>query len=226
MTNKKIVIAIDGPVGVGKGTLAVVLAKQLGAEYLYTGSMYRALTLACLKNNIDIYSENEVFNLLKKVSIEIKLTDLETRVFLEGKEISDEIFSQEIANKVPTVAAFPSVRKEMVLRQKQMAKNKSIVIEGRDSATDVAPNADLKIYLTADVAVRAKRRLKQLQKRGLNIRLEDVLRQVQQRDKTDMGRKASPLRITSDAFVIDTTHLTVEETVKKVAEKLREKKLI
>lgn len=224
--NKTITIAIDGPVGVGKGTLAVALAKKLGAEYLYTGSMYRALTLACLRNNIDIYNENEVSNLLKKISMKIQLTDLETRVFLDGKEISDDIFSQEVTNKVPIVAAFPSVREEMVLRQKQMSEGKNIIIEGRDSATDVAPNADLKLYLTADVAIRAQRRLKQLQKRGFSISFEDVLRQVQQRDKQDMERKASPLRITADAFVIDTTNLTVEETVEKAMKKLKEKNLI
>lgn len=222
MNKRKLVVAIDGPVGVGKGTLAVGLAKRLGAQYLYTGGMYRALTLACLINKIDIYDEKEVFNLLKGNPIDVKLTDLETRIFIEGKEVTDEIFSPEVTTTVPIIASYPSVRKEMVHWQKKMAEGLNIIIEGRDSATDVVPHADLKIYLTADVNVRAQRRLKQLQKRGLNPSLEEVLSEVKLRDKQDMERKVSPLRIAQDAYVIDTTNLTIEETVEKAINKLRE----
>jgi len=224
--NKKLVIAIDGPVGVGKGTLAVRLAKKLGAQYLYTGGMYRALTLVCLMKKVDVSDEEKVLGLFKKKLIEIKLTDLETRVFIEGKEITDEIFSSEVTKNVPVVASHPNVRREMVHWQKKMTEGINIIVEGRDSATDVAPNADLKIYLTADVNVRAQRRLKQLQKRGLNPSFEEVLSSVKLRDKQDMGREASPLRVVPDAYVIDTTNLTIEETVEKVMSKLQEKGLI
>lgn len=225
MNKNKIVIAIDGPVGVGKGTLAVRLAKRLGANYLYTGGMYRALTLACLMKKVDVNDEEKVFNLLGKKLIDIKLTDLETRVFIESKEVTDEIFSFEVNAKVSTVAAYPRVRKEMVKQQRKMTEGVNIVVEGRDIATDVVPHADLKIYLTADVNVRAQRRLKQLQKRGVNVPLEGVLEEIKKRDKQDMEREASPLRIVQDAYVIDTTSLSIEETVEKVINKLREKGL-
>lgn len=223
MNGKNLVIAIDGPVGVGKGTLAVRLAKKLGAEYLYTGGMYRALTLACIMNGIDIYEEEKVLDLLNKTTIDVRATDFETRIFLAGEEVTDEIFSFEVNAKVSIVSAYAQIRKEMVKRQKKMVVGKHIVIEGRDSATDVAPQADLKIYLTADVNVRAQRRHKQLQKRGVDVPLPEILDEVKKRDKIDMERKASPLRIVPDAFVIDTTNLTIEETVNKVISKLQKK---
>lgn len=225
MNKNRIVVAIDGPVGVGKGTLAVRLAKELGANYLYTGGMYRALTLFCLMKKVDVNDEEKVFSLLKKNLIDIKLTDLETRVFIEGKEVTDEIFSFEVNAKVSTVAAYPRVRREMVKRQKKMTEGVNIVVEGRDSATDVVPHADLKIYLTADLNVRAERRLKQLQKRGINVPIEEVIDEIMKRDKADMEREASPLRVAEGAYVIDTTNLTIEETVEKVVSKLHEKSL-
>lgn len=223
--NKKLIIAIDGPVGVGKGTLAVRLAKRLGANYLYTGGMYRALTLDCLMKGINIGDEEEVFNLLKKISLDVIVTDFETRVFIEGEEVTDEIFSFEVNAKVSTVAAYPRVRIEMVRRQRKMAEGKHIIIEGRDAAIDIVPHADLKIYLTADVNVRSQRRLKQLQKRGVNVPIEHVLGEIKKRDKADMEREASPLRVAEDAYVINTTNLTIEETVEKVISKLHEKSL-
>lgn len=222
MSKKNLVIAIDGPVGVGKGTLAVRLAKKLGANYLYTGGMYRALTLACLMKGIDVNDEGKVFNLLQNLDIDVIPTESETRVFMDGEEVTDEIFSFEVNANVSIISAYARVRKEMVARQKKMAEGKDIIIEGRDSATDVAPHADLKIYLTADINIRAQRRLKQLQKRGVNVPIEHVLEEIKKRDAKDMGREASPLKIVPDSYVIDTTNLTIEETVERVINKLHE----
>lgn len=224
-------IAIDGPVGAGKGTLAVALSKRLNAFYVYTGAMYRELALACLRGKININNEEEVLSKLNNISIELKNTDYGVRAYLNGEEVSDEIFKPAISKMVPIVAAFSKVRKEMVLRQQKAAKDamekgKNVVMEGRDIATDVLHDADLKIYLTADIKVRAQRRLMQLEDKGIKAQFDDVLKDLKERDRQDMERSASPLIIAEGAVVIDTTNDTIEETVDKVIGKLKEKNLI
>lgn len=231
MINKVISIAIDGPVGSGKGTLAVVLSKKLNAFYVYTGAMYRELALACLRAKININNENKVLEILNNISIELKNTDYGVRAFLDGIEVSDEIFKPDISKTVPIVAAFPRVRREMVLRQQKTAKDairkeKSVVMEGRDIATDVLADADMKIYLTADINVRAQRRLNQLADRGIKTSFDEVLKDIEERDRQDTQRSASPLKIVEDAVVIDTTNDTIDQTVDKAIEKLKEKNLI
>lgn len=223
---KKFKIAIDGPVGVGKGTLAVALSRKLGALYIYTGGMYRAVALACLSEGIDLTNEEEVLRVVAKSKIELKATDYGTRVYLNGEKANDKIFSVEVSNATPITSAYASVRKQMVEKQKEMAKGKNVVIEGRDSATDVAPNADLKIFLTASLEIRAARRYKQLLAKGDKAALEEVTKDIERRDKLDMEREASPLTIVKDAYVLDTTNLTIDETVDKVMEKLKEKSLV
>ena len=231
MNKKTISIAIDGPVGAGKGTLAVALSKKLNAFYVYTGAMYRELALACLRKKININDEEEVLKVLNNISITLKNTDYGVRAFLDGVEVSDEIFKPHVSRMVPIVAAFPKVRREMVLKQQKTAKDatregKNVVMEGRDIATDVLHDADIKIYLTADTGIRAQRRLKQLEDRGIETEFNDVLKDLEMRDGQDMQRSASPLRIVEDAVVIDTTNDTIDQTVNKVIEKLKEKNLI
>lgn len=231
MSIKTISIAIDGPVGAGKGTLAVALAKKINALYIYTGAMYRELALACVRKRTDINNEQEVMKTLGSVSIELKNTDYEVRAFLNGEDVSNEIFKPSISKLVPVVAAFPKVRGEMVIRQKKaakeaMEKGKNVVMEGRDIATDVLRDADIKIHLTADVGVRAERRLKQLEARGIEVNFEEVLKAVKERDKHDTERIASPMGIAENAMIIDTTNDTIDQTVDKVIKKLKEKSLI
>lgn len=221
--NKKLVIAIDGPVGSGKGTLAVALAKRLNAFYVYTGGMYRALAYECLKKNVDVHNEVKVLELLQKISLTLRVEEYGTIISINGREIFDEMFLPEVTRTVPIVAAMPAVRREMVTRQRKTIEGRSVVVEGRDSATDVAPHADLKIYLTADINTRAKRRLEQLKKRDINISLEEVIEQIKERDRQDTERKASPLTVVWDAYVIDTSNLTIEQTVEKAMAKLKEK---
>lgn len=231
--NKPITIAIDGPVGSGKGTLAIALSKKLNALYVYTGAMYRELALACLREKMHINDEEKVLELLGKISIDFKPTNEGVKAFLNGEDVSGEIFKPYISKTVPVVAAFPKVRKEMVLKQKKIAADaiksgKSVVMEGRDITTDVLPNADIKIYLTADINVRAQRRLKQFKDRGIKTNLNDVLRDLEDRDNRDIQRSASPLRMTEDAIVVDTTDDTVGQTVikvEKIMAKLKEKNL-
>ena len=221
---KNFSIAIDGPVGVGKGTLAVALAKKLNALYVYTGGMYRALAFACLKEKVDLHDEEKVLDALSKSSIELKVDEIGTRVYLNGKEVSSEIFLPEVSNAVPIVAAFEKIRKKMVLEQKKIAQESDrVVIEGRDIATDVAPHADLKIYLTADIRVRTERRYKQLVRRGIKTTFKEVLGETEKRDKMDMERETSPLIVPKDAYVLDTTDLNIPQTVEKIMEKLKEK---
>jgi len=231
MNKKNISIAIDGPVGSGKGTLAIALAKKLNAFYVYTGAMYRELALACLREGVDFANEDQIFEVLGRASIELKQINDGIRAILNGEDVSEEIFQPTVSKLAPIVAAFSRIRKEMVRRQQRMMEEainsgKSIVMEGRDITTHVIPNADIKIYLTADVEKRAKRRSKQFGDKGVNVNFDDVLKDLKERDRHDMQREASPLRITHDAIVIDTTNDTVDQTVKKTIDKLKERNLI
>lgn len=220
---KKIVIGIDGPVCSGKGTLSVSLAKKLGILYLYTGGMYRALTLACIRAGIDLDNEEEVLKILKASSIDLHIRAGETKLFLGEENISRKIFEPEISNQTPRVARHPKVREEMVARQQEIIKDQSAVIEGRDIASKVAPDAQVKIYLTADIKARVKRRLKQYEERGIQKTFQEVLEETIERDRIDSERGASPLSIAKDAIVIDTTNDSIDDTLNKVLKILKEK---
>lgn len=229
--NNPIKIAIDGPVGSGKGTLAIALAKKINAFYVNTGAMYRALGLACLRDNVSMQNEENVISVLGKSSIELKQANGEVRVLLNNEDVTNEIFKPNAGKAASDVAVFPKIRKEMVIRQRKMAEDsmgrgESVVMEGRDIATDVIPDADIKIYLTADVRVRAQRRLDQFKSKGIAMLFDKVLKDLEERDRKDMQREASPLRIAKDAVVVDTTSDTIERTVDKVIEKLKERNLI
>lgn len=221
-------IAIDGPVGSGKGTLAVALARELHAIHIYTGGMYRALALAVQRSGIDINNENAVFEVLKNCDIDLRIDGDSplTRVFLNGEDVSNEIFFPEVSNSTPVVAAYKSVREEMVKRQQTIAHGRRGIIEGRDIATHVIPNADLKIYLTATVEERARRRFEQLKEKQVNITYDEVKQDVVERDEADSNREHAPLAVQDDAFVVDTTTDTIEDTVNKVKEELVKRELI
>lgn len=220
------IIAIDGPVGVGKGTLALALSKKFEALYINTGAMYRAATLACIKKKIDLHDENQVLNVLSKTKIELRVIDNETRVFLDGVKADAEIFSVEISNAVPVISAYASVRSQMVRIQREIVDDNKAVVEGRDIATEVAPHADLKIFLTADIKVRAQRRYKQFLAKGQDIDIKELIKDIEMRDKLDMERDASPLEVTEDAYVLDTSNLSIDQTVEKVEEQMKRNGLI
>lgn len=219
-------IAIDGPVGSGKGTLAVALAKRINATHVYTGGMYRALALACIRRSTDITNGEEVLNVLKQIKIGMEVGDnFHTRIFLDGEDITDEIFYPGVSNITPIVSPYKEVRAEMVERQKAIG-GKRVVMEGRDITTVVLPNADLKIFLTADIDIRTQRRLNQLKEKGAEIDFETVKKDIEERDSKDSQREASPMLQSEDSFMIDTSHDTIEETVQKVIEELKIRSLI
>jgi cytidylate kinase len=218
-------IAIDGPVCSGKGTLSVALANKLGIIYLYTGGMYRALTLACIRRNTNLENEEDVLEILRNTAITLKSEGNGTKVFLGEEDVTEKIFEPEVSNSTPIIAKHPKVREEMVKEQKELIKGKPAVIEGRDIASKVAPNANLKIYLTADLRVRAKRRLKQYEQKGIVKTFEEVLEETEQRDELDSEREASPLSVPHDAEVIDTSNDEVSDTLEKVLKILKDKNL-
>ncbi len=219
-------IAIDGPVGSGKGTLSVLLAKKLGILYLYTGGMWRALGLASIRSGIDLDNEELVLEVLMRSKIEPELNSGETRIFLDGEDVTEAIVQPEASNAASHVGRHPKVREEMVRRQQDIVRGKSAVIEGRDVASKVAPNAEIKIHLTADLQERARRRLNQYRERGMEKTFDEVLDEVKERDRKDMQRDASPLEVAEDSVVLDTTNDSIEDTTNRVIAILKEKELI
>jgi CMP/dCMP kinase len=213
-------IAIDGPVAAGKGTVAYLLSKKLKALYVDTGAMYRAVGLAAIQNNISLNDEKKIVALLKKNKINLEIPPRGSKykclVKLNDVDVSGTIRTPEISKASSIVAALPKVRKILVALQKNIAKNQSVVMEGRDITTKVLKNADLKIYLTASPEVRAKRRKIQLEEQGIKVPLKEVLKDTIERDKQDSTRKADPLKISKDSWVVDTTNLTINQVVKKI----------
>jgi cytidylate kinase len=216
-----IIIAIDGYSSTGKSTTAKAVAQALGYVYIDTGAMYRAVTYLALEKGFASTSGIEVKALMKV----LRKTDIKfvynaalgfSEIYLDGKNIENEIRGIEIANWVSEVAKQPEVRTYLVNLQRKMGEQKGIVMDGRDIGTTVFPNAELKIFMTASEQVRAERRYKELKAKGDNASFEEVLANIQHRDHMDTTRKESPLRKADDAVVIDNTHLTIEEQVQKI----------
>lgn len=197
-------IAIDGPAGSGKSTVAKRLAKRLNIEYIDTGAMYRAITLK-LKD-----VENKDYKkVLDKTNIDFK----NNKIFLDGVDVSNFIRDPEISKLTSDISKLPEVREKLVIIQRNIAKNKSVVMEGRDISTVVLPEADYKFYLSAGEEIRAKRRTLQLLERGLPADYEKILKEIKDRDKNDINRKNSPLKVAENAVIIDSSKLNIDDTV-------------
>lgn len=216
MNKRQLVIAIDGPAGSGKSTTARLVAQKLGYIYLDSGAMYRAATLKVLRHGIPSSAEDEIAELVRQSSIVISFSEGEQHVLLDGENVNGEIRSQEVTASVSTVAKIPKVREVLVEKQRQMAKNQSIVAEGRDMTTVVFPCADLKIYLHASLDERARRRQKDFTEKGVHLSEDTLREEINTRDKVDSSREHSPLRQADDAIVLDTTTLTIEQQVEFV----------
>lgn len=214
---KKIIIAIDGWSSCGKSTLAKELAKELGYLYVDSGAMYRAITLYFLRNHVDWTDKSEVRKALKEIFLEFVYNEnsQQSEMHLNGENVEYVIRDLVVAEKVSDVAAIKEVRKFAVEQQQAMGKKKGIIMDGRDIGTVVFPNAELKIFLTADNAVRVERRFKELFDKNPNISIEEVKANLEMRDYIDSNREESPLRKAGDAILLDNTNLTTSETLQK-----------
>lgn len=216
-------IAIDGPAAAGKSTIAKIAAEALAYTYIDTGAMYRAITYKALSHHIDIENEDAMTKLLMETIIELKPSPSGQLVFLDGRDVSNDIRSNEVTSSVSVVATHASLRKEMVQRQLVMAKTGGVVMDGRDIGTYVLTNAELKIFMSASVEERAKRRHLENEKRGISSQLEQLKDEISERDKMDSEREASPLIQAVDAIYLDTTHLTIQEAADTIIQLAKER---
>ena len=218
------IIAIDGPLGVGKSSVAKEVAKRLGFTYIDTGAMYRAFALKTLQKGIDINDLQSVLNLLKDTDIQLSYENGELKVFLDGEDITDKIRDEEVSKRASQVAAIKEVRDFMVDLQRKYGKEyKNIVIEGRDTGTVIFPNADLKIFLTAPLEERIRRRYKQLLEKGFKIDYDEFVKGFMEREIRDNTRKINPLKPAEDSIIIDSGNMSFEEVVNKIVELAKNK---
>lgn len=218
--SNNIVVAIDGYSSCGKSTIAKALAKKLHFVYIDTGAMYRAVTLYFLRNNVDVTSETAVTDALSNIYITFKSEGEKALIFLNGEGVSDEIRQMQVASSVSKIAAIRAVRVAMVKQQQLMGESIDIIMDGRDIGTAVFPNAQVKLFMTADPKVRAQRRYKELAATDPNVTMEEVLENLSMRDYDDTTRAESPLVQAEDAIVLDNTNLTPEEQLEFALSKI------
>ncbi|MDO4633279.1 MAG: (d)CMP kinase [Eubacteriales bacterium] len=214
-------IAIDGPAGAGKSTIAKLAAKELSFIYVDTGAMYRTIALALLRAKIDIADVHAVEALLSEISVSIRYIDGEQRVFLGTEDVSALIRTEEVGNMASKAAALEPVRAKLLSLQRGLAEENDVVMDGRDIGTNILPNAELKIYLTASVDTRADRRYKEHLAKGETCDLEEIKRDIEQRDFQDMNRAIAPLCQAEDAVYLDSSDMTIEQVVKAITERAR-----
>lgn len=213
------IIAIDGPAGSGKGTVASILAKKCNLVNIDTGATYRCVALACLNNNIDISDTDRIIELSGKINIEMTK---DNKVFLDDVDVTDEIRSKEVTQIVSPISSIVEVRKNMVELQRKMAGNNDVVMEGRDITTVVFPNATYKFYLDASLDERAKRRYIQNKEKNINMSLEEVVENIKKRDYNDTHKEVGSLTRCDDQIYIDTTNLTIDEVVEQIIKHIKE----
>jgi cytidylate kinase len=222
------IVAIDGPAGTGKGTMATILSKKYNLVNIDTGATYRCVTLAMLNKDVSLDDEDGIADILKNIEIELLNEKGKQKVLLNGEDVTDKIRSKEVSANVSPVSSIKQVRLAMGGLQRKMAQGKDVIMEGRDIGTVIFPNADVKIYLDANVEVRAKRRVKQNEEKGIEMSYEEVLENIKKRDKNDMEKEMGALKVAEDAVVIDGSDMSIKEEARAISKvidaKLKAKK--
>jgi cytidylate kinase len=213
-------IAIDGPAGAGKSTIAKRVAKDLSFVYVDTGAMYRSIGLYMLKNGIDIHDKDAVEKASQDADVRLSYIDGTQHVLLNGEDVSTQIREEEVGKAASVVSAYPQVRKNLTALQKRLAETENVVMDGRDIGTCVLPDAFLKIYLTASPEVRGRRRFLELVEKGENPDLNEIIEDIRKRDQADMTREISPLKKADDAVEIDSSEMTIDEVVKAIEDRI------
>ncbi len=216
-------IAIDGPAGSGKSTIARILSHKLGFIYVDTGAMYRAIALYCLRQGLKPEEEEKIEHLLPQIEVSIAYEEGNQVVYLNGENVSDQIRTPQVSAMTSPVAAYGPVREKLLELQRRLARENDVVMDGRDIGTHVLPDAELKIYLTASVETRALRRYKELEEKGDKTPLSEIEESIRQRDERDMNREIAPLKQAEDAYFLDSSDLTIDEVVAKIEALVKER---
>lgn len=214
-------VAIDGPAGAGKSTVAKEVSAKLNYIYVDTGAMYRTLALACLRNNIDSGDEENIVKICKASKVSIKYENGEQIMFLNGENVNDYIRTEQVSSMTSIISAYGQVRETLIEMQRNLAKENNIIMDGRDIGTHVLPGAKVKIYLTASAKTRARRRYKQLLEKGISGNPEEIEKEIMERDTRDMNREVAPLKIAEDAVYIDTSDMSQIEVVNSLVELIK-----
>ena len=217
-------IAIDGPAGSGKSTIARILSQKLGFIYVDTGAMYRAIALYCLRKNLKAEEEEKIESLLPEIEVSIAYENGSQVVYLNGEDVSGLIRTPEVSAMTSPVAAYGPVREKLLDLQRKLARENDVVMDGRDIGTHVLPDAELKIYLTASVETRALRRYKELEEKGDKTPLSEIEESIRERDERDMNREIAPLKQAEDAYYLDSSELSIDEVVSKMEALVSERK--
>ncbi|KKD00622.1 (d)CMP kinase [Photobacterium halotolerans] len=223
MSTNAPVITVDGPSGAGKGTLCMLLADKLGWNLLDSGAIYRVLALAAIHHGVELDSEAALVPLAAHLDVQFIAEGELVKVILEGEDVSSTLRTEEVGNAASKVAALPRVREALLRRQRAFSGEPGLVADGRDMGTVVFPNAEVKIFLDASAEERAKRRMNQLQQKGLSVNFDSLLSEIQERDDRDRNRAVAPLRPAADALVLDSTHLSIEQVTEQALAHIEEK---
>lgn len=223
MDQKKLIIAIDGPAASGKSTTAREVAKKLGYLYIDTGAMYRALTLEVLNRQISATDEEAIVKVAREIEILLVTGDNEPRTFLNGIDVSADIRLPKVTQIISTISAYKQIRRIMKVKQRKLARHGGVVMDGRDIGTIVLPKADVKFFMQASVEERTRRRVKELNGKGIKVDREKIQNDIIRRDSLDSNRDVAPLRLADDAFTIDTSKMSITDQVEKVLEIIKDR---